>query len=139
MTRLRRASWLGVVGLGLVAGCASPCGEPWFNRWSLFRHSTPECCCPTCDCCASVPFGGEGPYLGDPGFVPGATPGFVPGATPGFVPGATPVLPPSPGVAPVPAAPVMPGAPAVPSVPGRLQPLPDQAIPVPAEPSSRRR
>jgi hypothetical protein len=153
MNRLRLAAWSAVAGLGLVSGCASPCGPSWgFGR--LFHHRQPECC-PSC-CGPGCPVGGcgpgEGPILGEGGPLPGADfpvdagsggvpivpqpgpiqPGPVvpPGAIP---PGAIP-----PGAIPPGAIAPAPGAPQPIPPPDRLLPVPT-APPVPAAPSSRQR
>jgi hypothetical protein len=138
MNRIRLAAWTAVAVLGLVSGCASPCG-PCCGRLGLFHHRQPECCAACAPCC---PGGGcatgEGPILGEGGPVPG-------GEFPVDIATGVPVVP-QPGpiqpgaIPPVPAAPVAP-APVAPQPippPDRLLPVP-QAPPVPAAPSSRQR
>ncbi len=147
MNRLRLAAWATVAGLGLVSGCASPCGGGPLGRFGLF-HRQPECC-PSCSpgCAPACGPGGcgvgEGPLLGDagPGIVPSDGIPLDAGSGVPIIPQPGPfqqvppqgILPPGgppPGTLP-PAAPP-------PPAPDRLLPVP-QATPVPANPSSRAR
>jgi hypothetical protein len=133
MNRFRLATSTMLVGVLLATGCASPCGgcrDGLFHRVSMFRARR-ACACP-CECCSSCGGGvpivgtacsegwGDGPILEPPGPPLSALPPPPTGA-------ATPApLPPSLG-APL----------GTPADPGRLNPVPNGAQPLPAEPSSR--
>jgi hypothetical protein len=131
MNRLRLAAWATVAGLGVVSGCASPCG-PGCGRLGLFHHRQPECCPPPC--AAGACPGCEGPILGDGGPVPGGEFPIDAGSGNFIVPQPGPIQPGPVG----PPSTLPPGAIPVPPLPppDRLAPIP-QATPVPANPSSR--
>jgi hypothetical protein len=113
--RFRLATGATLVGVLMAAGCASPCGRPFMDRFSSFRWRR---ACP-CDCEGGPPLTGggqivsDGPILGDP---PGP-------------------LPPNLGA---PTGPLT-GPPAVPPPDGRIAPIPPPAQGVPAGPSSLKR
>ncbi len=132
MNRLRLAAWATVAGLGVVSGCANPCG-PGCGRLGLF-HRHAECCPPTCEAGACP--GCEGPLLGDGGPVLGGQYPIDAGSGVPIVPQPGPIQP-GPVVPPGTLPPgAVPGQPISP--PDRLLPVPN-ATPVPAGPTSRSR